>query len=194
MIRYWIGHSGQVLTFSAAAVAKFSYHRQTRWYHREAGGQLFARFSGNEVVVEVATGPRWRDRRTRHTYEPHRPSEQREIDRHHRYGLHFVGDWHTHAEKMPRPSALDLESMAESFARSTHRLNAFVMVIVGTEPPPDGMSVFVCNANAAYELSVSDRKAVALPDLISRTDPADARPPEKVLSAGPIVRASAPLL
>ncbi|MCJ2128603.1 Mov34/MPN/PAD-1 family protein [Methylobacterium sp. E-045] len=143
-----------MLTFSAGAVAKFSCHRQTRWYHREAGGQLFARFSGNEVVVEVATGPRWRDRRTRHSYEPHRPSEQREIDRHHRRGFHFVGDWHTHAEERPRPSALDLESMAESFARSSHRLNAFVMVIVGTEPPPDGMIVFACNATAAYELSV----------------------------------------
>ena len=152
MIRYGIGNSGQVLSFSAGAVTRFSRHRQTRWYHREAGGQLFARFAGNEVIVEVATGPRWRDRRTRHTYEPHRPSEQREIDRHHRLGLHFVGDWHTHAEKTPRPSKLDLESMADSFTRSRHRLNAFLMVIVGTEPPPEGMIVLACDATDAYEL------------------------------------------
>lgn len=61
MTAYHIGRSGQVLTFSAAAVARFARYRQVSWYHREAGGQLFARISGDRIDVEVTTGPRWLD-------------------------------------------------------------------------------------------------------------------------------------
>ena len=99
VISYAIGWSGQILSFSATALARFERHPQARWSHCEAGGQLFARVSSGHIAVEVVTGPQWLDRRTRHTYQPHRPSEQREIEHHHRLGLHFVGDWHTHAEQ-----------------------------------------------------------------------------------------------
>jgi integrative and conjugative element protein (TIGR02256 family) len=153
VIDYALGHSGQRLVFSDVVVARFERHRQTKWYHREAGGQLFARVRGDLILVDGATGPRWRDRRTRHTYEPHRPSEQREIDAHHRRDLHFVGDWHTHAEPTPQPSPTDLLSMSEAFRRSRHSLNAFLMVIVGTAALPDGMVVFACDAHHAHALS-----------------------------------------
>ena len=156
MISYDIGWSGQILSFSATALARFERHRQARWYHREAGGQLFARVSSGHIAVESVTGPRWLDRRTRHTYQPHRPSEQREIEHHHRLGLHFVGDWHTHAEQEPRPSTLDLASMADSFKRSRHALNAFLMVIVGIKPPPHGLVVIAYDAVASYELQVRE--------------------------------------
>jgi hypothetical protein len=38
VIDYALGHSGQRLVFSDVVVARFERHRQTKWYHREAGG------------------------------------------------------------------------------------------------------------------------------------------------------------
>lgn len=153
VINYPLGRSGQTLAFADNVIARFERYRQTKWYHREAGGQLFARIRDDLILVESATGPRWRDRRTRHTYEPHRPSEQREIDAHHHRDLHFVGDWHTHAEPTPQPSFIDLQSMSEVFRRSRHSLNAFLMVIVGTSAFPEGMVVFACDAHHAHALN-----------------------------------------
>jgi hypothetical protein len=70
MIVFPIGSSGQRLVFSSAVVDHFRNHRQLRWWHREAGGQLFARFALPDIVIEKATGPRRSDWRTRYSYRP----------------------------------------------------------------------------------------------------------------------------
>lgn len=152
-LRYPIGTSGQSLVIDAPVLAHFERHRQARWWHREAGGQLFARLEQAVVTVVEATGPRRGDRRTRHSYEPDRRLEQVEIDDRHRRGLHFVGDWRTHPEPVPRPSDIDLQSISDGFARSTHALNGFLLVIVGTAPLPGGLYTAVSNRVAIYPLS-----------------------------------------
>jgi integrative and conjugative element protein (TIGR02256 family) len=141
MLEYRIGRSGQVLVLSEAVLLRFRRHRQTRWYRREAGGQLFARISGSRIVIEEATGPRRTDRRTRTSYIPDRAAEQREIDSRYTSGLHYIGDWHTHLQTLPSPSGLDIASISESAQKSTHGLNGFVLVIVGQAEPPGGLAV-----------------------------------------------------
>jgi len=143
MLEYPIGSSGQVLVLPEEVVLKFRRYRQKRWYQREAGGQLFARLSLSRIVIEEATGPRRTDRRTRTSYVPDRAAEQREIDGRHAEGLHFVGDWHTHPEELPRPSGLDVASISESVRKSSHALNGFLLVIVGQAEPPKGLLVSV---------------------------------------------------
>ncbi|MHC2276473.1 integrative and conjugative element protein (TIGR02256 family) [Bradyrhizobium diazoefficiens] len=124
---------------SPQALATFDAHRQRRFYHREAGGQLFARVRGNDWEIVAATGPRSRDRRGRFSFRPHRASEQEEIFRHHELGLDYVGDWHTHPEDVPTPSSDDLSSIAELVRRSTHHLPGFLLVIVGRQHFPKGL-------------------------------------------------------
>ncbi|WP_157790955.1 Mov34/MPN/PAD-1 family protein [Bradyrhizobium elkanii] len=121
------------------ALATFDAHRQKRFYHREAGGQLFARVRGDDWEIVAATGPRSRDRRGRFSFRPHRDSEQEEIYHHHALGFDYVGDWHTHPEDEPTPSPEDLWSIAEVVRRSTHHLAGFLLVIVGRRPFPDGL-------------------------------------------------------
>ena len=131
MIRYPIGASEQRLIFTKEVTNHFFAHRQTHWWHREAGGQLFARFELPDIIVVEATGPRRSDHRTRYSYYPNRRAEQREIVERHRSGLHFIGDWHTHPVDVPTPSNDDVDSMVELVTRSKHALNAFVLVIIG---------------------------------------------------------------
>lgn len=141
MISYELDSSGQRLVFTAEAITRFMASRQLGIGDREAGGQLFARVEGKVIRVVEATGLRPSDRRSRFSFRPDRKAEQEEIADRHSKGFHFVGDWHTHPEDIPTPSQQDIQSLAEMFRRSTHRLNGMLMVIVGRRSPPEGLFV-----------------------------------------------------
>jgi len=59
----------------------------------------------------------------------------------HRNGLHFVGDWHTHPEPVPTPSAADIRTIKEAVAKSRHHLHGFIMIVVGSSDFPDALHV-----------------------------------------------------
>jgi integrative and conjugative element protein (TIGR02256 family) len=143
MIGYDIEGAGQKLVFTGPVVKTFSQHRQLHFWQREAGGQLFGHFQGATIEEVEATGPRRTDRRTRTSYIPDRRAEQREIDERFRRGLHFIGDWHSHPEKIPVPSYRDVSSLDDTVRRSSHSMLAFVLVIVGQLAAPKGLHVSI---------------------------------------------------
>jgi integrative and conjugative element protein (TIGR02256 family) len=149
---YRIADSGQRIIFTELVLERFAKYRQTRWWHREAGGQLFARLALPEIVIAEATGPRRSDWRTRYSYQPNRRAEQREITARHPLGLHFIGDWHTHPEDLPVPSPRDEKSMREAFTESHHGLNGFVLAIVGRLAFPEGLAVWLYNGGSKLPL------------------------------------------
>lgn len=156
LIEYTIGTSDQVLVFSDEVLAHFKRNRQTRWWAREAGGQLFAKIQDQVVTVVSATGPRRSDKRSRTRYFPSRRDEQIEICEAHAQGLHYVGDWHTHPQSAPTLSSVDVDSMRECVAKSLHGLNGFVLIVVGTAPPPTGFCVCICDDNDCYRLAARE--------------------------------------
>jgi integrative and conjugative element protein (TIGR02256 family) len=145
VIEYPLSRPVDVLILADPVLEHFVQHRQ-RFYQREAGGQLFSRLCEGQLLIERATGPRRSDRRTRFSFVPDRPEEQVEILALHEQGLHYVGDWHTHPQRAPRPSAEDLRSIGDCFRRSQHKLDAFVLIIVGQLDPPAGLHVSVNTA------------------------------------------------
>ena len=155
MIVYRLGKSGQRLIFNRSVLEHFGKCRQDGPRKREAGGQIFARFRLPDILLQEVTGPRVRDRRTRVSYWPDKASEQREINSRHRRGLHFIGDWHTHPQDIPSPSGLDISSIQDSFLKSSHTLNGFILVIVGRCPIPTGLYVSFCNETSITQLSSS---------------------------------------
>lgn len=152
MIIYPIGATSQLLVFTDPVIEHFERHRQRKWWHREAGGQLFARFKLPHIEIVEATGPRRTDWRTRYSYRPNRRAEQREIALRHERGLHFVGDWHTHPEDVPSPSFEDTDSIKESVAKSQHALNGFLLAIIGREAFPHGLFVSLFSETAGLHL------------------------------------------
>ena len=152
MISCRVGSSGEVIHFADEVVEHLTRHRQLRFWHREAGGQLFARIDGKNIFVTEATGPRPGDRRGRHHYHADREVEQAEIDSMHGRGLHYIGDWHSHPERVPRPSRRDDETMASRVQLSRHRLRGFVFVIVGQANSPEGLTVVVHDGATWHEL------------------------------------------
>lgn len=153
-LRFPIGSSGQDLVISEEVLTEFERLRQDTPYKTEAGGQLFGSLTKSEIVVERITGPRRTDKRGRYHYEPDRRAEQYEILKMHKQNLHYVGDWHTHPESKPVPSGRDLHSIMECFQRSTHGLNGFLLIVIGTAPFPAGLHVSLHSSNNHIELKV----------------------------------------
>ena len=117
-------------------------HRQRSLLSRERGGQLFAEFGDDSITVRRASGPRSADKkRGRWHFRPNKETERSEIERQFARGLHFIGDWHTHPQNVPKPSPRDLLSMSDSFLRSRHDLDAFMLIIVGRSAFPEGLWV-----------------------------------------------------
>lgn len=152
-LTYPIGDSGQKLVLRASVLRTFRYHRQGRLFGRESGGQLFAGYDDAETIdVQEATPPRRGDARSRHSLIPDRRAEASEIAERYRRGLHFVGDWHTHPQSRPLPSQTDILNVQAAFLSSRHHLNAFVMIVVGRCPFPDGLFVALCDGCSCHRL------------------------------------------
>ena len=132
---------GQAYLFSSTCVDALSNNRQRNFLGKEIGGQLFARFKEDKIVVEIATVTRGRSRRTKFGFWPDREAERQDIAHIFKEGLHYIGDWHTHPEKHPTPSCTDIHKALEIFNKSRHELNAMLMVIVGQARFPDGLFV-----------------------------------------------------
>lgn len=160
VISYKLGNSGQTLILVDEVIEHFVANRQVRQSSAEAGGQLFARIEESIITVKRATGPRKSDKRSLFSFIPDRLAERREIKQLFKSGLHYVGDWHTHPEKIPYPSATDSDSFSDMFRNSTHQLEGFVMVIVGQALPPKGLYVAVCNGDIFTQLVPEEVLAV----------------------------------
>jgi integrative and conjugative element protein (TIGR02256 family) len=117
-------------------IAYLSGQRQRTWSVPERGGQLFAQFDGLAILVE-ASGPCQGDRSGPMWFEIDASDAQNDIRTRFASGRHFIGDWHTHAQKRPTPSPRDVVSMQALFATSVHELTLMFMIIVGSGSLPD---------------------------------------------------------
>ena len=161
MIIYPLPNGSEQMELGSEILACLLAHRQIRFWQKEAGGQLFARFRPGVMGVERVTGPRKTDRRSRFSYSPDRKAEQREINAMHALGLHYIGDWHTHPERVPRPSWLDNNTMSQCVQKSAHQAEGFLLVIVGIEEPPAGFSVSFFQCGRVHTLSALKTQPLA---------------------------------
>jgi len=138
---YTHGRINHTIEFVPGVLNTFQKFKQKRFWQKEAGGQLFAKFINETVQIVKATGPKKTDRRSRFYFYPDRLREQNEINTIYKQGLHYIGDWHTHAEDKPTPSKRDVKSINECVRESKHDLNGFLLVIVGRLDFPQGLFV-----------------------------------------------------
>ena len=150
---YQLPGARHTLMFTEEVSKHFRRHCQRWSWCTEAGGQLFAKLAPSQIEVCKATGPYKNDRRGRYFFRPDRKKESGDIEECFRQSLHYVGDWHTHPQKHPAPSAEDLASIAESFKKSTHELVGFLLVIVGTSRSPCGLWVGWHDGTSTVRLS-----------------------------------------
>ena len=150
-----LAESAQEIVLRPAVIEHMRRHRQTSWWKREAGGQLFARLTDTVLDVVLATGPYGPDFRSRFGYRSSPASAQREIQRQRENGLYYCGDWHTHPQQFPTASGDDFATIAKLQARSDLRLGAVLMVILGTAPDQRGVAVYVRTSETTVQWTTS---------------------------------------
>lgn len=141
-----------VIEFTPEALEYLESHKQKGWFSKEAGGQLFSEILGTNFKIVDVTGPRSTDKRSKYCYIPDREAERIEIKEQYAKGFHYIGDWHTHFQKVPIPSDRDEQSMKEMVAASNYDLDGFLMVIVGQEMFPSGLHVSFYSKSSISEL------------------------------------------
>lgn len=150
-----LAESAQEIVLRPAVIEHMHRHRQTSWWKREAGGQLFARLTNTVLDVVLATGPYRSDFRSRFGYRSAPASAQREIRKQREYGLYYCGDWHTHPQPFPTASGDDFETIKKLQARSDLRLEAVLMVILGTALDQRGVAVYVRSSENTVQWTTS---------------------------------------
>lgn len=150
-----LAESAQEIVLRPPVIEHMRRHRQTSWWKREAGGQLFARLTDTMLDVVLATGPYGRDFRSRFGYRSAPTLAQREIRKQREYGLYYCGDWHTHPQEFPAASADDFETISKLQARSDLRLGAVLMVILGTASDQRGVAVYVRTSETTVQCTTS---------------------------------------
>jgi integrative and conjugative element protein (TIGR02256 family) len=124
----------RLVVFAPAAVKVFMKHRQRFPWQTEAGGILLGKRRGKHLEVLLATEPMCTDRRQPFFFE-------REAHGHAAAALEawaagggtvdYLGEWHTHPQRMPVPSSVDRMEWRKLLAgRAEH--SPLVTVVVGT--------------------------------------------------------------
>lgn len=122
---------GEHVFFSQAALATIKAYAQLDPESLEAGGLLFAKIKDGCAYIEIATEPRVTDERGRQSFHPDNDANQRDIEAMFKQGLHWVGDWHTHPEPHPTPSAEDIKAFRDCWEAS--KPNPLIEVIQGSK-------------------------------------------------------------
>lgn len=148
---YQLSDARWSLRFSTAALTVIGKHIQRRRFSRESVGQLYTRnLVTNEVVIDEAT-----------VLRPVRAAwatvsfdvEQAVGDRDDMFqrGLHCVGLWHTHPESRPSPSPRDRALARDHALAARPQLAGLVFVILGTQPLPSGLRVWIDDGTTLQE-------------------------------------------
>lgn len=136
--------SGLTVSIAPPVLRLFEDSRQRLW-QRERGGVLFAESvgtSGRLEIIEV-TPPHASDRAGWNWLELGHQRCLDEISERFARGLHFVGYWHTHPERIPRPSFRDLTVLQRNLHEGGVSLQKLIAVIVGTGHDATGLCVAI---------------------------------------------------
>lgn len=132
MVKFICPELGISIFFMDEAIETIQPYMQTPGESKpEAGGLLFCRdIASSTIVISEITPPTNKDTRTRFFFK-HAPNyPNRIIKKKRAEGYHYIGDWHSHPEKSPRPSHQDRRSILKLFNESTHELNYMCHLIL----------------------------------------------------------------
>jgi integrative and conjugative element protein (TIGR02256 family) len=107
--------------FTSAVTRRLNRFRQTGVQRNEGGGVLLGSRRGRHIAVSLITTPKLGDKAGRFGFSRNSTFHRRFAVRAWlRFGrkLDYVGEWHTHPERYPQPSALDRAEWAKLARRA----------------------------------------------------------------------------
>lgn len=134
----FVNNRGDKFKLTRGVVSQMRHYVQDTTDREEAGGVLLGRFilDCSDVVVDQITVPVQEDRRSRFRFFRSAREHQQVIFRVWRRSkgtCNYLGEWHTHPEPAPLPSALDLQTWHQKLSKDRFDSDVLYFVIVGTE-------------------------------------------------------------
>lgn len=160
----YLDDNHQTLWIAPPALRHVNRHLQSTPWATEAGGQLFGTINSERVCVTEVSGPYPGDERSRYRYRSNPAAAQRAIEDHHKRGLLYLGEWHTHAEDTPSASSLDDDAMQRLISNSLLNSDALLMMIVGRARGAAGLAVWSVSSKSIRRWSLSESsESILLP-------------------------------
>lgn len=133
---FMLSNKGHI-KFSDSVIEKIQSYQQHKKEDLEAGGVLVGRFilKSKNIVIDSVSVPMIGDKRTRFSFQRRAKMHQNTIDQEwNKAGgtSHYLGEWHTHPEPYPEPSAKDISNWATHLKRDIFSSRFLYFVIVGT--------------------------------------------------------------
>lgn len=127
---------GRSLYIRPEAQEKMFKYKQMRRTDKEAGGILIGRIlkENNHFIIDDVTEPMPRDKRTRTRFSRNPEGHQEYMDevfRRENGHCFYLGEWHTHPQKVPIPSSTDLKDWLR-LLRIGYESDCLFFVILGT--------------------------------------------------------------
>ncbi|WP_158629217.1 MULTISPECIES: Mov34/MPN/PAD-1 family protein [unclassified Corallococcus] len=124
------------MKLSPVALSQMNSFRQTRLWHREAGGVLLGRYimGCRDVVVDEVTIPMTGDWRLPFSFRRSRSRHQQVINARwavSRGTCQYLGEWHTHPEPIPNPSSIDIADWRRRLRMDRFDGNSLLFIVVG---------------------------------------------------------------
>jgi len=128
---------GAVLKLDPAVLERILKFRQAALHQEEAGGVLLGRHivGRHDIVVDEVTCPLPGDLQSRVSFYRSQAHHQQIIDTRWRDSqgtCHYLGEWHTHPECWPTPSAVDLADWRRRLQTDLFYGESLFFIIVGT--------------------------------------------------------------
>ena len=125
------------LLVTKKACQQISHYRQARQNDKEAGGILLGRQFENklDIIVNEITTPLKQDKRARHRFYRSNGHHKIAVDKWKQsngYCL-YLGLWHTHPERIPSPSSIDLCDWTNAINNGKFEGDRLFFIIVGTK-------------------------------------------------------------
>lgn len=121
------------VVFSEGVLNVFKSYRQ-KGKKPEMGGIILGKVIGETIYVSKASIPTSYDRSSRYNFNRDKKSAQLFIDYeflNSKGTIIYIGEWHTHPEENPTPSAPDRRMITSQFKRNKINEDFLLMVIVG---------------------------------------------------------------
>ena len=134
MIEAKLGSYSVIILDNALNV--LSEYKQIHKGQYEAGGILLGQIKNSNIYIVSISVPSSHDRASRYTFRRNKEKAQIIID--HEFANSnkktiYIGEWHTHPEKHPKPSSTDLRMIKDQFKSNTLNEPFLLLLIQGTE-------------------------------------------------------------
>ncbi len=129
--------NGGIVSFNKSAIKTLLKYRQLKYADKEAGGMLFGRLliDCDDIIVDDAMLPFSSDKRSRFSFFRGKNEAQKLVNKkwHESNSTQiYLGEWHTHPEDDPTPSAnIDIKNWHEITHKTVFEQECLYFVIVG---------------------------------------------------------------